>query len=217
MAKVIGPLHSTEARGVIGGLIYNTWRGIRTVKRMTSPAQPRSKTALSIRALTLRFQRAWAALSSANQTGWNDYAAVHPDIDWTGVAKRLTGANWFVRCSVRAYRCANTVLTAPPATAAPNAPDAFAAADGILQSVLTWTAEAGTDKQIDIWQVGPHSLGAQAKLERAKFRSNQDGETPTYTVTGLFVGRYTFFARVIDEDTGLASTWVSDTADITAA
>ena len=217
MAKVLDPLHSTEARGKFGGMIFNTSRGTRYVKMMTSPAQPRSKKVLDARAMNTRFVRAWAALSAANQTLWNDYAAAHLVLDWTGKPQRLTGCNWFVMCSVRAMRAANTILTTPPIVAAPDSPLAFVAADGILQSVITWTAMAGTNLQCDIWKYGPHSLGAQAKIERARFTTNQDGESGTATITGLITGRYTLFGRTVDEDNGLVSPWVSDTADITAA
>jgi len=214
MAKVIGPLHSTEARGVIGGLIYNTWRGIRNIKRMTSPAQPRTQRSLQIRAWTIRLVRAWQSLSAGNQGLWNDYAAAHPLIDWTGIAKRITGANWYVALGLRLLDMGKSLVSTPPLTVAPDPPEAFAAANGAGSSVLTWTATAGTDKTLDYWVYGPHSPGLRAKIQRAKHYKYCAGESGTDTFTPGTTGLFTFFARMLDEDNGLSSTWVSDTATI---
>lgn len=59
MAKVTLPLMSAEARGKVGGLIYNTWRGNSTVKIKKAPAQPRTARQLLIRAFATTCSRAW--------------------------------------------------------------------------------------------------------------------------------------------------------------
>lgn len=216
MAKLIGPLHSAEARGRVSGLIYNTWRGIAYAKAFCAAAQPRSQRQLQIRAWSMEFVRTWGRLTQAQRDAWNAYAVAHPEIDWTGNPKRLTGLNWYLRCSVRLADMGAAIQPLPPITAAPGSPAAFVAADGVLQSVLTWTATGGTDMTLDAWIIGPHSAGILAKIERCKHEAYADGETGTETITGLFPGVYTIFARMIDEDNGLASTWVSDRAVITA-
>jgi hypothetical protein len=217
MAKIKAPLFSTEARGRMGGLVYNTFRGISYVKAHTAPAQPRSQKVLQIRAWTIQLVRAWQALDAANIILWNQYAAAHPVLDTMNGTKRLTGANWFVLCNLQRLRMAAAPIATPPITAAPDAPVLFAAANGILQSVCTWTSPGGTDKTFEIWLFGPHSLGLLPKIQKARYYSQTAAETGTATVTGLRPGRYTFWARVIDDDNGLTSTWVSDTADVTAA
>ena len=217
MAKVKAPLFSTEARGRVGGLVYNTFRGMSYVKAHTAPAQPRSQKVRQIRAWTIALVRAWQLLDAANIILWNQYAADHPVLDTMNGSKRLTGANWFVLTNLQRLRMVLAAVVTPPITAAPDAPAVFAAANGILQSILTWTATGGTDKTVDVWLFGPHSAGLVAKRQRAKFRDMVSGETATMTIAGLRPGRYTFWARVIDEDNGLVSTWVSDTAEVTAA
>jgi hypothetical protein len=208
---------STEARGSVGGLVYNTWRGVRYIKTNTSPAQPRTQAQLQIRAWTTYLVRLWATIGATARVHWNDYATEHPDIDWTNKPTRLTGLNWYTRCNLRLLYIEHPIITEPPSTAAPTAPELFAAADGILQSILTWTAAGGTDKLADFWIFGPHSAGANAKIERAKHKAFIVGEQGTTTITGLLPGTYTFFARYVDEDNGLVSPWVSNTAVITAA
>jgi len=217
MAKVKAPLFGTEARGRMGGLVYNTWRGINYVKAHTGPAQPRSQKVLQVRAYTAFLVRNWAILSADARLHWNQYAYDHPVLDTMNGTRRLTGANWYVMLNVRLLLLGYLTQSEPPTTAAPESPAVFAAADGVGQSILTWTAMGGTDKLVTIWAVGPHTKGRLAKIQMARTLFWVTGEAGTATVTGLRPGRHTFFVRTVDEDNGLVSTWVSDTADITPA
>jgi hypothetical protein len=184
---------------------------------MTSPAQPRTPLVLLTRSITINLVRAWASLSAANRTLWNNYAADHPLVDWTGVARRVTGANWFAGLNFRRIFIGAVQVDTPPIVSAPAAPLAFSAANGILQSVVTWTPLPGTNLLLDLWSYGPHSAGFNAPLTKARHRLLPNGETGTVTVSGLRPGRYTFFGRAYSEDDGQVSIWTSDTADITAA
>ena len=118
MAKCLGPLHSSEARGKVGGLVINSWRGFSTVKAKHAPAQPRSAAQLAARAILVQASRQWQ--TSADQASWNAYATTHTMTDWTNSPKRLTGANWFTMLFVRLTRRAQPPLTAAPTTLAPD-------------------------------------------------------------------------------------------------
>jgi hypothetical protein len=133
-----------------------------------------------------------------------------------GQTKRLSGANWFVRCNLRLLQNGFSVVAEPPATPAPDAPVNLVAADGVLSSGVSWTVMGGTDKTVELFVFGPHSKGAQAKLERAKRVTGVTGESGATSLNDLSPGRHTVFARTLDEDNGLVSPWVSDTADVTA-
>lgn len=218
MAKVTQPLGSTEARGRFGGLIANTWRGISSMKSSSSPAQPRSALQLKIRARSTMLVRYWGTtLSAPERTLWNEYASGHPEIDWTGNSKRLSGLNWFVRCNIRLLSLAQAIIESPPVVAAPDALVDFAASDGVLSSALTWDATAGTDLSVEIRHLGVISAGIQPKIERAKQLTLVTGESGATSANNLQAGRHWFWARVISEVTGLASPWVLDSADVTAA
>lgn len=217
MAKVIGPLHSAEARGRMSGLIFNTWRGIATVKAFCSPAQPRTKMQLLTRAWTTQIVRAWASLTQDNRDHWNAYAVTHPESDWTGNPKRLTGLNWFVRCNARIFRLGGPQIDDPPAVAAPDPVAGFAAANGVLESILTWTFPDGAANRFWVYAFGPHSQGLDCKIERAAIMLAGTASMGTITATNLSPGRYTFWIVVVNIDTGLASTFLTDTADISAA
>lgn len=215
MAKVVNPLMSSEARGRVGGLIYNTWRGARTVKIKTAPAQPRTTRQLAIRAFAVTCVRAWAVLSAPNRAGWNTYATEHTDTDWTGSPQRITGLNWFVRCTTRLLDLAKAQVDTAPVAVAPASVAALVATGGAGQISCAFTASAGTDISIDLWTQGPMSAGKIASIARAKHRIYGPGETTPLVIPSLSPGLYTVFARHISETNGLASPFVSATATVT--
>lgn len=217
MAKVIGPLFSTEARGRVGGLVYNTWRGISYVKAQCAPAQPRTARQLAIRSFTIRLVRLWQSLPVLTMDAWNEYARTHLLTDGMGVGKRLTGCNWFVGLNLRLIDMGLTINTIPPPGVAPDPPLLFQAADGVNESVLTWTPTAGAALTFQIFKVGPHSPGVLGKIERAKFVVYNPGEDGTITIASLGPGTYDFFARAMHESNGQVSTWVRDIATVTQA
>lgn len=216
MAKVLDPQGSTEARGRIGGRVFNTWRGINYVKTSTAPAQPRSQLQLRIRAFCTRLVRLWQTLDAAHQGYWNDYAQSHTESGSMGVGKRLTGANWYVRCNVRLLCLGLAVTDVPPAVAAPQPVEGLTCTGGALQVSIDWTQAGGTDLALIIYLQGPHSPGQKGKIERARFKSDYAGEAVgPVVITSLGPGTYTCFARYHSEVNGLASTWVSKTFVVT--
>lgn len=214
MAKVIGPLHSTEARGVVGGLIFNTWRGVRYVKRMTSPAQPRTSSVLNIRALAIRMVRAWQTLSATLQSDWRDYAAAHTLIDWTGVAKRITGANWYTGLNTRLASLGHATVDTVPIIAAPDSVANLVLTPGVAKIVATWTSPADIDLQVIFWMVGPHSKGLLPKIVQARMAFQVPANTATKDLIVTQVGRYTVWAIMMNKTNGLISVAVSGSADV---
>jgi len=216
MAKVISPLHSERAGGSVGGCTYSRARGLDTVKARPSPTQPRSARQLAIRAILSTCSRAWANLSAPNREAWDDFAALDPQSDWTGRTYYLTGYTEFVRFTTLLLDMGLAQVDTPPAIAAPPSVVLFAAANGVLQSVCTWTTPGGTATQCDIWHLGPISQGRVPKIEHAVHNSYTTAETATKTITGLTPGRHWFWARNITETNGQFSPMVLDYADITA-
>jgi hypothetical protein len=210
MAKCIAPAHAAETRGKVGGIVYNTWRGLATIKAKHAPAQPRSQKQLAIRALAIMLVRKWADLT--NQADWRTYAYNHPISDWTNQPKRLTGANWYVMLNTRMFRMMGTTITDPPAVNAPDPVVEFAAADGAGLITLTWTAPSGANDRIEFWLDGPNTAGKLGSIIRAKFKTIMEGNTSGATITGLQPGVYTVYARVVSMVDGQVSLYVSDTA-----
>jgi len=215
MAKVIGPLHSSEARGRMGGLVFNTWRGLSVVKASCAPANPRSKAQLDIRSKAVAQSRGWAVESTANRAAWNAYAAVNVETDGMGSPKRLSGMNWYVRLNTRMLFYGLAKVATPPAVPGPSSPLAFAAATGAGSSVVSWTSPGGTATLCELYMQGPHSAGRAGKIEMAKYRVHLAAEGATVTITPLAPGTYTFFGRFALEANALVSPWVSATAVVT--
>jgi len=215
MAKLTGPLHSSEARGRVGGLMYNTWRGLHYVKSQTAPAQPRSQAQLAIRAICVAMARVWGTKTAASRTDWNSYAAVHPETDGMGSPKRLSGMNWFVRLASRMTFYGLVPATAPPSAAPPSSPLLFAAANGASSSVITWTSPGGTATLMEIYAQGPLSQGRAGKLANAKYRVHLAAEGATVTITPLSPGKWAFWGRFALEADGQVSPWVTDDATVT--
>lgn len=214
MAKVVQPLMSLEARGKMGGLVYNVWRGLNTVKAFKSPVQPGSVDQLTMRAKLTDATRAWGSLSAANRQTWIDYADAHLETDWTGANKRLTGQNWFCRCYVLMALAGGAAPTAAPTAVAPasivGAGLAYVAGPP-KKITLTWTSPNAAGSYIQIWKTPALSAGRVPKFEMAEEIATIISTTASpYDVTNpITAGRYGYWARVIDNTTGLTSSYIS--------
>jgi len=215
MAKVIGPLHSSEARGRMGGLVYNTWRGVATVKAKVAPCQPRTSLQLSIRAIAINLVRAWA--HNAHQADWNAYAYAHPTTDGMGNSVRATGANWYLALGTRLKLISESVSETPPAVAAPNAVTGLALTPTVGQISAAWTTPATDTDSIEFWLDGPHSAGRAGSITKARCKSRPAANTTPEAFTGLQPGTYDVFARSLNRTTGLVSTYVSVSCVVPAA
>ena len=217
MTKVLDPLHSGEARGRMGGLVYNTSRGNRYVKQFTSPTLRRTVAQMLVRSCLSTCSRAWQLLTPARMTAWYAWAAAHPRVDWTGSSVSWTGHNAYVALNSLLLKHSIAAAPDPPSIVGPASPTAFAAANGILSSSCSWSPAFGAGVSLEFYILAPHSPGAVAKIEKASYKSYQPGETSPYVVTPLPVGHCTIFCRAMNEADGQVSPWVADTAEITAA
>jgi len=214
MAKVTQPLMSLGARGKMGALIYNQWRGFNTVKCYTAPVQPDTDDQLALRALMADAVSAWQALTPAERTSWIDYAPLHLESDWTGSQKRLTGQNWYVRGYAFNTLCGETPIDTAPSDPAPPAlvGAGFAYVAGPPKKVtLTWTAPVAETSYLQIWVTPPLSPGRVPKFPLADQLTpiGADTQSPYDVVNPITAGRYGFWVRVIDTLTSLASGWTS--------
>jgi hypothetical protein len=210
LTKLTQPLGSSEARGKLGGLCYNTWRGISYVKTIKAPGNQNTPRRLEVRALTKACTLHWQAITDADRAAWNHYATLHLDPYWTGNPKRNSGYNWFVRANFRLLDLGLSIIDTPP-TRPNQSPLATLAATVVGNTiVLDWTLPAGAtaaELQVDIYYTSAISAGRQPKLEGAKHKVYVAAEAGTYTTPSLMPGNYGLFARTIDESTGLASPW----------
>jgi hypothetical protein len=214
MAKVLDPLRSSEARGKVGGTIYNTCRGIKYVKVFTSPKNPKSVRQLLMRGFLTTCSRAWSALTGVQRTGWGDWAFLRPIPDWTGNSIILSGYNAYVALSTRLLDMGKTVVATAPVAAGPATPANVVATGASGQISFAFTAYGGTATTLDIWLEGPMSVGRVGSIRQAAHKQYGPGETTPMVVTGLTPGFYTWWARALSETDGQASSWVTGTATV---
>jgi len=203
MAKVVGPLHSSEARGSVGALTYNTWRGISTVKARTGPTTQYSSDQVALRAKTALATAAWQALTDSQRAAWHNYAVQHVDVDWTGNPQRLSGYNWFIRINVRRQIIATGIENDPPDTPFSYAFEGFSVYwDNPFIRTL-WTPQydfLDTSCQVEVYVAGPHSPGRHPNLPESDRHGNVSEFMGFYTFTPAPASTYTCFARAMFED-----------------
>lgn len=215
MAKVMNPLNSTEARGKVGGLIYNRNAGGNYVKAFASPTQPRTTNQLRIRAYMQIQTRAWQSLGASDRTSWNDWASNHPIIDWTGNSVVMSGFNAYCAMNVRLTLFGFATVDTAPVVAAPDAIAGASATGAAGEIDVAWTPTAGTNMSLVAYYQHMASAGRQPSRSRAKLHTAWAGETSPATITGLAPGSYAVWLYVVSEDDGQISPAILKTATVT--
>jgi len=171
MAIVLNPLNSSEARGRVGGLVYNTWRGIHTVKTHTAPGHQDDPLRQAAKADVELIASCWRDLTQPQRDAWNHYATQHFNLDWTGRPLRLAGYHWYVRLNVLAWRAYYTLWEWPPdheCLAPIGTPSCLIHPTYITLAWETPDPDPASEYQVQIMRAGPFSAGKHATLHDAK-------------------------------------------------
>lgn len=217
MPKVFRPMFSDQARGGFQGLVFNTWRGINTVKRNTSPSNQQTTARILARTRLIDASKAWKNLTETQRDGWRTFANEHTELDWTGAMLKKTGFDWFVSCYVNSIRTGGSGVTTAPTSGAPSAPSdlTLTSTNGVITAAYTLTSN--NNYALQIWSTAPMSAGINAVKEMAKWDLNASYATATTqavkTVTSP--GRVTVFAKATDKVTGMTSGFVKAYVDVT--
>lgn len=217
MPKVFRPLFSDQARGGFQGVVFNTWRGINTVKKNTSPSNQQTAPRILARTRLIDASKAWKNLTDVQREGWRTFANEHTELDWTGAMLKKTGFDWFVSCYVNAIRTGGSAVTTAPTSGAPSAPSdlTLTSNNGVITAAYTLTSQS--NYAVQIWATDPMSKGINAVKEMAKWVLNATYATATTqtvkTVTSP--GRVTVFLKVTDKTTGMTSGFVKAFVDVT--
>lgn len=107
MAKVIGPLHSFEARGKIASMVFGLWRGIQWVRMHFIPENPKTVKQINIRTALTLMVAAWQAESAANKLEWDEIAKGKP----------LSGYNMYMSAGLDEYIIQITIDVTPVSVA----------------------------------------------------------------------------------------------------
>lgn len=112
------------ARGTLGGIVFSANKAGPYAKQWAPPSQPRTTNQTAQRTQLSKIPALWAALSSAQKTAWDTFAAL-PAQDLTnslGETYSLSGYGWFTKCNVRLLVIGRATIQAVPVTARPAAP-----------------------------------------------------------------------------------------------
>ena len=215
MALVKEPAGSYQAVGSVGRTTFAIQKGACTARRRSYPSNPGSSRQTAVRSTLASAAAAWALLTTGNRANWEVYAAANPEMDRLGNLRTLSGFNMFVR----AYCVCDDIGFGnpddPPAFGPPVPVVAPVATGGAGQVSIAFTAHGGLDTTIELWGVGPHSVGRTPLLAAAKRLSYGPAQTTPLVKTGLAAGFWTFWVRNIDEVSGQTSTLTRLTATVT--
>jgi hypothetical protein len=216
MAKVLNPLNSSEARGRVGGLVYNTWRGIRTVKTHTDPAHQSDPLRQAHKLVVQEQAQRWKTLSDVERADWNAYADAHPDIDWTGRPVRLAGFHMFVRLQTHVVDMLGYFTSEIPDAPCDLMLEDFANSLVGSDVELTWDTshpDPGWEHYLQIMRTHPLSAGRQPTLHDAYLLAWRAYNFGGYSDEGLPAGTYTYFARPFWTN-GTHGAWLSTRATV---
>jgi hypothetical protein len=209
VAKVLDPLHSVEARGRVGGLVYNTWRGIRTVKSHTDPTHQddpkRHAHFLKIRDAGKR----WGTLDPSQRAAWGDFSNEHLDIDWTGKPVHLAGYHWYVRVQVHLKDLNLDYVDDPPVDLCLWTPGPISIDSELPLVWLMYPSPlppSQYDTYMQVFSAGPHPPGRKMSLHDATLQDFNDAYEGFSSLYYPDPGYYTWFLRPV-RFSGMVGTW----------
>jgi len=211
VAKVLNPLNSSEARGRVGGLVYNTWRGIRTVKTHTAPGHQSDPLRQAHKLIVQQAGQRWQTLTDDQREAWRRYANDHPHFDWRGSISRIPAFHWYVRANTRTQDCWGLYVDTPPTEPPQTLLLTFTSAKNGPLIKLEWTHSGPDDSmeaQLQLWTTIALSAGRNPTLHDAKILMISDVWPDTTDHEDVTDGTYTHWARVITAE-GTAGPFLS--------
>lgn len=203
MAVVTQPLGSAEARGSVGGLTYNTWRGRHTVKSRSGPSREPTADQLAVLALGKNASLHWSEIDQEQRDGWRRWANEHPESDWTGQPKRLSGHSWYVRLYVRASLVGETPIDDPPNGIPDWLPQTLYASQSGANWYINWdpfSIPPVDQEYIEVYLTAPLSAGRNPTLHDADRTGYADAMDTAFNLGELLAGWYTCWIRPVRFD-----------------
>jgi len=206
------------ASGRIGGVIASRNKGGAYFRLGTNPTNPNSARQQAVRSIMGTQASAWQnVLSDAERAQWAIYAETHPVINRLGASVFINALAWFTKCNCPLSDAGLTLVTVPPATAAPNSPTTITAtltAPTTLSLAFTGSCPSGAAMQV--WATLPGPPGSSPNKAQARLvgYSAADCTTPVaLTMPWTFQAAQVtqIYAGFLDPQ-GLISAFVHDEA-----
>jgi len=202
LAIVVGPCHSSEARGAVGGLVYNTYRGRSYVKANVAPSTQYSDAQVERRAIMSPVVALWSTITDQQRDAWRVFANAHLFDDWTGTQKRLSGFNWFCKVNYRLNLVGWGLRSDPP-----DAVTALSLLNPFITNyagaaVLEWQPAAGPPDPswfVWLWLSERHSAGCHPSIKLCKLLTWDYENTGGIGINDLLPGYYTAYSILISD------------------
>lgn len=164
----VGSLIS-NIKGSVGGTTFSNNRaGTVAKKRLVGKRLPNTKQASALNQ-SVATTVAWNALTSAQQTVFNDYALANVYTSRYGQVKVLTGYQWYKQLSQSSFYFTGTQLTVPPTYSIPSALPTFSVLLGSDTISVEWSIPIDTS-DIFIYVYATPFVRSQARVQRGAYR-----------------------------------------------
>lgn len=171
MAKVKLGAIAGQISGSVGTWTFGHNRGGAYVRLRSIPTIHTSEAAMNAKSRLALVSRAWADLTDAYRTSWQQWASAYPITDVLGDKRILTGHQAFVKINTRLVLAGNGMIDPPPAADAPNGLETVTlTADigaGAFQVAYTATPAPADHK---IWVLGCRVPGSSIQYVKNRLR-----------------------------------------------
>lgn len=217
MAIVTGPLHSSEARGAVGALVYNSYRGRAYTKARSTPTVEYSDPQIAARAMMHTIYGYWLGLSPADRSHWSDWAEENHLCDWTGQLKRLSSWNWFAKINYLLLNNTSLWNTQPPNPITSYSLSGLISYQRAPMIVFQWTiADPPPDPAwfLEFWSVGPHPPTLHPSVKMAKRVDPALEADGAFSYLYTLPGSYTTYIRPLSTQ-GITMPYVRILTEVT--
>jgi len=226
MARVTYGALITELAGSIGGITFQRNSSGNTARLKPNMPVNSSVNQQSQQIRLSRIIPAWNALTAAQKTGWENFAAAHVHVNEWGETKTLNGFQWFASCNINLLLLPQAMITAAPAWTAIAAIANFTLVADAANFDLDWTPDIDITGYRLIIYATPPIRQSTMKLRRSTFiiRKYDGGvinilaiETQYASIFGVTwadifnnaKANIIIRVKLIQEGTGLASPYTS--------
>lgn len=188
MVKVSGPMMSFDASGKIAKTaVFAKWKGRNYVRKLVTPANPKSALQVSVRAMLKFLSQQWAGIGSTPQGTWDDLAAATQISPFNAYVSRNQSRWREFQAPSQSYPAAETgtppVATLDSATGGPSYID-------VAMTITTLN---------DVWGVilfrSPTGTFDTSRATAIAVLLVDSTGAMTYTDSGLAAGTYYYDAR----------------------
>lgn len=218
-------------RGKVGGNVYSANKSGPYLKSWGRGSNPRTQSQTNHRSDLIQFAQAWSAITPAQRTAWDVYAAL-PAQDKTnslGETYSASGFNWFIELNLNRRANGQGQLSAAPVLGTPATPlgnivNCFATSGAGITNILVPIGDPSIEQITCIKAVLLNSIGVDSFSPIRPFMICQTGapgqrnygfKTELLTAFGeAQVGQKCFASLQIQNSEGRRGTLVADSDDV---